>query len=166
MIKVSASNLLLAWGRGVRIGKEKQLEVASNGKRYRWGWWKNTIVSRRFKIDLHPASFFIKLLRSRHSNFWDVTKVQALVFVLVITEFQAELDFYWLIIIDLTGSRWRWKKKSFVGFGYFVDWHSHCICSWGHCLMKWTCLCCFGFSSECHRYWRIDSTYKSKEACW
>ena len=35
MIKVSASNLLLAWGRGVRIGKEKQLEVAPNGKRYR-----------------------------------------------------------------------------------------------------------------------------------
>ena len=35
MIKVSASNLLLAWGRGVRIGKEKQPEVASNGKRYR-----------------------------------------------------------------------------------------------------------------------------------
>ena len=119
MIKVSASNLLLAWGRGVRIGKEKQLEVASNGKRYRWGWRKNTIVSRRLKIDLHPASFFIKLLRSRHSNFWDVTKVQALVFVFVITEFQAELDFYWLIIIDLTGSRWRWNKNIFCWFWIF-----------------------------------------------
>ena len=50
-----------------------------------------------------------------------MTKVQALVFVLVITEFQAELDFYWLIIIDLTGVTLKVKKKSFVGFGYFVD---------------------------------------------
>lgn len=165
MIKVSASNLLLAWGRGVRIGKEKQLEVASNGKRYRWGWRKNTIVSRRLKIDLHPSSFFIKLLRSRHSNFWDVTKVLALVFMLV-SSFKLNWTFIGLSLLTWLDHVEGEKKKSFVGFWYFVDWHSHCICSWGHCLMKWTCLCCFGFSSECHRYWRIDSTYKSKEACW
>ena len=30
---------------------------------------EKTVVSRRLKIDLHPSSFFIKLVRCRHSNF-------------------------------------------------------------------------------------------------
>lgn len=60
---------LVSLGEG---GKDRERKVTGGGlkrQKIQMRLAEKTVVSRRLKIDLHPSSFFIKLLRCRHSNF-------------------------------------------------------------------------------------------------